>query len=368
VWESGATALDGAYSGREFFLDGDTVEFSWKARGTNSARFTILVDGLPTTLAPFQPSGTTTAGLTYYMKLVWGTSKRRRITVLSSRIAAWGAFRFGATTTVQATPARPLVTAVGASFDAGFTTGNNTSSLQGMAVIWSRLLGVDVQVAAQETTGFMAAGGTETFGDPARIARGVERTPELVVFVGSGNDLGVGTLSDYTTAVTSALDAWATALPGVPFIVFGIPPRNSSDTTTTEIAERNNALREVAIAHDSVLAFHDMLGIPTDVVPDAYSSSKADYVAGDLVTYQGSVWQLSPHIVGSTPANAVPGTSERWRLVTWAYSGTGKVGATTGNGTRDVLLSNDGTHPEPKGLEVLARYVEDRIRQTLGSV
>lgn len=366
AWVSGATDVDGAFTGREFYADGD-VEFSWKARGTNSARFLILIDGLATTAAPFQPSGTTTAGATYYQKLVFGVAKRRKITIYASRISAWGAFRFSVTTTVQASPPRPLISVVGASFDAGWTTVNNTSALQAVGFTLSRLLGVDVQVAAQESTGFLAPGGTEVYSAPARIARVVERMPELIVLTASGNDLGLLTLPEFAVAVLTTLDALALAAPGVPIIVFGIPIRDAVATLTADIAARNNIVRQISLAHDSVIAFHDMLGIPSDTVPAAYSSVKTDYAAGDLVTYKGSVWRLSPHIVGSTPANAVPGTSERWRLETWLYTGTGKVGTVVGDGTRDVLLSSDGTHPEVAGLLGIAQLVESAVRANLSA-
>ncbi len=366
AWVSGATSVDGDYTGREFYVDSN-VEFSWKARGTDTARFIILVDGLPTDTTPITPPGSTTAGVTYYMRLVWGSSKRRKITILAARISAWGAFRFAVTANLQPSPPRPLITIVGDSFNAGWTTGNNTSSLQGIGVVLARLLGVDVQLAAQPSTGYLVPSTTETFGDAARITKGTERKPELVMFMGSGNDLGVSTLQAFTMAVQATYDAWATALPSVPFVVFGISPRDSTGTITSDIAARNNAIREVAIEHSSVIAFHDTIGIPTGAVPIAHSSIKSDYQPGDYVTYQGSVWQLSPHIVGATPAGTIPGTSERWRLATWVMTGTGRVGATTGDGTRDVLLSSDGTHPEPAGLIALAQRVEDAIRADLAS-
>lgn len=369
AWVSGATDVDGDFTGREFFLDTDTFEFSWKARGTNSARFTILVDGLPTALTPITPPGTTNAGATYYLKAVFGSAKRRKITVLATRISAWGAFRFGATADVQASPRKPAVTAVGASFDAGFTSGDNTSALEGIGVNLARLLDVDIIIAGREGTGFLNAGATYTYSDPARIARGTEKTPELVIFTGSGNDLTEGTAAQLKTAALTCLNAWAAATPAsCPFVLIGVPPRNATDTIAATTAAHNNALREVAAEHPRVIAFLDMLAIPTDAPPAAHSSGVSTYVAGDLVSHNGSVWQLAPHIVGATPAGTVPGSSERWLLKTAVYSGTGKVGSTTGNGTRDVLLSADGTHPTPSGMRAFARWEDSALRAVLATV
>jgi len=100
------------------------------------------------------------------------------------------------------------------------------------------------------------------------------------------------------------------------------------------------------------------------VTVSSATANKTFYNTNDLVSYIGSIWRWSR----STPAgNITPGgtTQLGWALMTYLYTGTGKVGATAGNGTRDLYLNNDGIHPSLDGATALANKMSSDVRVAL---
>jgi lysophospholipase L1-like esterase len=117
-------------------------------------------------------------------------------------------------------------------------------------------------------------------------------------------------------------------------------------TTTSGTATGTNATAAIQITVSSATA------------------NKTFYNTNDLVSYIGSIWRWSR----STPAgNITPGgtTQLGWALMTYLYTGTGKVGATAGNGTRDLYLNNDGIHPSLDGATALANKMSSDVRVAL---
>ena len=49
-------------------------------------------------------------------------------------------------------------------------------------------------------------------------------------------------------------------------------------------------------------------------------------------------------------------------------TGTGKVGATAGDGNGDLLIANDGVHPSPAGHDYYARRIGQTILDTLATL
>lgn len=67
------------------------------------------------------------------------------------------------------------------------------------------------------------------------------------------------------------------------------------------------------------------------------------------------------NVAASAPATL---STTNWKMF-GNYSGLGKVGATTLDGTRDDFLSNDGVHPSPAGHDALEQLFEVDIRRDL---
>lgn len=357
VWDNAANklTLSGQYSAFDFYLLDNTVEVTMIEEVSNASRFWVFVDGKPITANP-ELGITTTAGGRFDLKLTWGTTARRRVTIHSSGLNAWLGVRVNHTAVLAPGPSRPRVAFVGDSFFEGGTAA--TPVLQACAFRLGQLLGVDPVIASYGGTGYNA--GPELFGSTNRIAKVTSKKPDLIVMSGSVNDGATG----LQAAATSTYAAYAAALPDVPIVVFGPQPSNATDTLSSGRAAAIAAVKAAAEAAPNVLAFYDMVGTAAGTVPPAWVAS-ASQNPGDLVTFNGSVyrWNGAAGNAGTTD----PYAFNRWSLVTYAYTGTGRVGATAGNGNRDTFLSADNVHPTIDGCLALAIRQESAIRAALAA-
>ncbi|PPF56103.1 hypothetical protein C5B94_04055 [Clavibacter michiganensis] len=354
TWNTSFNYLDvGAqYTGLDLFTDGDTFEVGGIEQVANGSRLWFWIDGVPATAAPLAPGITTAAGGNFYAKLTFPSAKRRRITLYVSDMKAWQAIAVPVSATLTAAPPMINVAFVADSFFAG---SGPSPMLQAMAVTLGRILGVNVINASTGGTGYLA--GAQTFGSAARIAR-VAQASNLaaIVFLGSVND---GTITGLNAAAAATYAAYAAAFPGVPQIVFGPQPSSHDGTILATRAQAVDAIRQAALAAPSVVAFRDMIGFVDATVPPAWASGTT-YAEGARVTYKGSIYSLRNG--GGTSAGATPGTTRRWSLETYMYTGTGKVGSTVGDGTRDLVLSDDALHPSIAGSNALSIRIEGELR------
>lgn len=347
--------VGGQYSALDFYLFGDSVEINWVEQVANTSRLWVFIDGRPMTATP-ELGLTTSAGTTYTLRLVWGASARRRITVHADSINGWPGIRVPYSASVAPGPSLPRVAFVGDSFFGGSSP---SPLLQASGFRMAQLMGVDPVIAAVGGTGYVA--GSETYGSTARRAKVTAKAPELIVFSGSVNDGSTG----IQTAAAACFAAYQAALPDVPCIVFGPQPSNATDTISSGRAATIAAVKAAADAASNVIAFRDMVGTAGGTVPPAWVSG-ATYNTGDLVTYKGSVfrWVAATGSTGTT----VPDNGIFWALVTYQYAGTGKGGTTTGDGNRDFYLSSDGVHPTVDGSLALAIRQESEVRAILAAV
>lgn len=230
-----------------------------------------------------------------------------------------------------------------------------------MGMTLGRCIGANVLNAAEGGTGYVAS--ANPFGSAVRVAAVAAFEPELIVFIGSLNDDGAAGIA---AAATDTFDAYRAACPNVPMIVFG--PQPSSATATVAAARASNiaAVKSAAESHPAVLAFFDMVGTgDSGAAPDAFSTYET-VDDGDLRAYQGSVYEWSGGNAASTGPYA-PLVQTKWAPRTWAYTGTGKVGATTSDGSRDTFLANDAVHPTVDGAIALTTGVAAGIGRVLAS-
>ena len=345
--------------GHEFDFYGQNVEFGWVAESASTTVW-IWVDGKPLATGPVAPSGVTIgAGTTVYGKLAFAAAGWHRVLVWINLCNATMPNYTDAGGVIIAAPQRPRIGIVGDSFTAS-SIGVSNDSLNSFPTQLRILLGAEVAQLGIGGTGYVA-GSTNTFGASSRVSQMVDFGPDVILFVGSVNDDSSN--ATVGVAATACFDAYAAALPGVPIIVFGPQPSNSTDTVSSSRALSSKAIRDAAIAHSAVWVFHDMIGnATTGTVPSTWSSGTT-YQPNDLVTYQGSIWK---YLVDTASAHATaPSISHRWALQTAAYTGTGKVGTTTGDGTRDTFLYSDGVHPTTLGSSALGRWIARKVFDTL---
>lgn len=358
TWSSGGPRqVQNGFSGLDFGVLGDAVEIDLLAGSFST--FAIFVDGRPIASA-VTDVGPLTAGTRYYLKLAFGSVARRRIEVFASHVGGWYGVRGAVTTVFAPAPRRPVVAFLGDSF---YNANYGVPQIRGVAFMAARMLGVEPYMStpiAASSTGYTAAGSAGVFGSTARLDLIDKGKSELIVVQGSLNDdaAAVGTIQAAATQLYADL---ATRRPLAPVIVIGPQPSNGAGAAAGR-AGNNAAVRAAALAAPNVIAFFDQIGTSTGL-PATYAGATA-YTTGDLVRHLDSVWRFRNDGLASTTAGA-PSVDARWELVTWAYFGTGRVGTTTGNGTRDVLLYSDGTHPSELGALALGGLTDEAVRRAL---
>lgn len=344
----------------EFVLIGTTLEIQWIAAGaTSTDSFWIWVDGKPTTTAPASTGFTTSLGTLVFTKLVFGDSGPRTITIHSNAVNSLQAVIVPITSSVTEPNKKLRGLFIGDSFMAGITSPVITP-FEYQAYQVSRLLGCEASVYAQGGTGYVAAiTFTTPFGSSARTSYATAYNPDFIVISGSVNDDGS---SGIGAAVTAAINAFATACPNVPIIVFGPQPNSATGTLSSNRQSNNNAVITAALANSNVIATYDQIGHGASSV-SAWSSATT-YSTGSLVSYIGSIWRWDRT---TSASNVTPGgtNSNAWSLVTYLFTGTGKVGSTTGDGTRDLLLLADAVHPSLNGATALSFKMASDIKLAL---
>lgn len=329
----------GPFTGADFYLDGDTIEFEYVPIST-SMQYLVVVDGRPVT-EDFV-SGTVTVAYRY-LKLVFGSVRRRRIQLYMAGINGFRGIIVPMQQTVTPAPRKQVIAWVGDSFLAGSA---GSAGYQSYAWSVTQSLGCEYVGSVAGGTGFTSPGSFSVYSDAGRVTTVAATNPDLIIICGSVNDDGDAGI---TAAATATFDAYAAACPGVPIIVLGPQPSSATDTVSAGRASNIAEVRTAALAHDSVLAFYDMVGT-ADGIPAAWTN--ITYAGQSLVTYLGSVWKAD--FPSSDGISGTPGLNAMWSRVTWALDGTGRVGATTGNGNRDTALHSDSVHLTPIGQRAFA--------------
>jgi hypothetical protein len=357
TWETNYGRMrvgDNVTPGIETVLYGDTMELCFDTNSGSTQPLWIWVDGKPTTATPFN-GGAVTAGSRWYLKLVFGSVANRRIEIFGQSILAFVKINTPFSALLTAPPRKPVVGFVFDSFGAGATTETYLSA----PFLISRQLGVECVNASIGGTGYVNAGSFNIFGSSTRVGNISVATPELIIMSGSVND---DAQSGVQAAATAAYAAYLAACPQAKIIVFGTQPTNATNTLGANRNARNAELKAAALAAPNVLTFHDMIGTAAGL-PAAWTSG-GTRTDGDINTYNGSVWRWR----GPQDGNSVPGTSSRWEQMTYAFTGTGQIGSTTGNGSRDFFLASDGVHPAAPGSAAFAIRQAAAIREDLRAI
>lgn len=365
AWNSGLGRLTAniGLPGLDLIHTGTAIEFSFApflSPSPGTVPIWIFVNGQPITATQdVTTAASINSGTRYYVKLTFGSVARRRVEFFAQHGSAWYPIGTALGDGVEPSPRRPVAIFAGDSIWAG-TSGAATAF--DVSAFWAaRALGVECFVAgtAYGGTGYVATGSTSAYGSTARVAAAALASPDLIVFQGSLNDDG---LSGIQAAAAQCYADHLTACPNALQLVLGSTPNNNVGTVSANRSANITAVKAAAAAASRVIGFGDECGVATSV-PAAYSAGTA-YNDGDLVTYKGSVWKS--YNGGSTSTGNTPDTSGRWKLVTWGLYGTGKVGTTASDGTRDTFLYSDGTHPTALAQKaVFAPQIERFVRSAL---
>lgn len=240
-------------------------------------------------------------------------------------------------------------------------------------VVAGRILGCESFSSAQGGTGWVADGHVNSadfrpFGDASRVKAVAQADPDFIVIVGSVNDESSDP-ANIQRAVLAGLDAYRAACPEAPIILVGPQPSGGERTVSTSHAVNCRAVYRAAQEWlDWGFFYYDWTGVAHLPGPAPEFHAGVEYHVGDVMCADGAVWRVTGNGVandGDTPQGL------NFELLSGPMTGTGKVGAPAGDGTRDVWLSKDGVHPSGAGSEAigvrLAGIVMEGIARVSGA-
>lgn len=238
----------------------------------------------------------------------------------------------------------------------------------------SRLLGCVPMVSAVDGSGFAhSKEGNLSFEVDSRVDAVCAAIPNLIVTVGSLNSDKVVENGDTNgTKITEAVKQFVTKvrakLPNVPIIMVGPEPSSVSRLQSRDAhinVKAQKAGVEAAGGVANGVAFVDWLGIADkQAVP---FRDRRDNAEGDVVVYGGVAYRVTrawTPAAGETPVT--PGAPVV--QVSDVLSGTGNEARKQNDGTRDILLMSDDTHPTKAGSTAFGSALAVRISEAYKTI
>ncbi len=233
----------------------------------------------------------------------------------------------------------------------------------------SRLLGCVPMVSAVDGSGFAhSKEGNLGFEVDSRVNAVCAAIPNLIVTVGSLNsdkvvENGDTNGSKITEAVRNFVTKVRTKLPNVPIIMVGPEPSSVSRLQSRDAhinVKAQKAGVEAAGGVANGVVFIDWLGIADNqAVPFREGRENAE---GDVVVYGGVAYRVTKAwTAGSGETPVTPGAPVV--QVSDVLSGTGNEANKQNDGTRDILLMSDDTHPTKAGSTAFGSALAIRISE-----
>jgi lysophospholipase L1-like esterase len=255
--------------------------------------FKLWIDGQPATATT--QAGPGASGSTHLLRVTFSGRAVRHVRIRTN--AGITGLKIGPTDTVWAST-RPLYAKRAYFLGDSFTSGaGSTYQQDGYVYVLSDMLGWEPLSGGELGTGYGTngggSGGRDTFANRALTdLSALSVKPDVIVVYGGTNDSNTG----LSAAAATTYANLATSCPGVPVYVFGVQyPSGATDATRDT---KDATIQAAALAASNVKAFTSV---------------------------------------------------KSW------FTGTGRVGATTGSGNSDVYTSSDGLHPAPLGHEAIGR-------------
>lgn len=233
----------------------------------------------------------------------------------------------------------------------------------------SRLLGCVPMVSAVDGSGFAhSKEGNLSFEVDSRVNAVCASVPNLIVTVGSLNsdkvvENGDTNGSKITEAVRNFVTKVRTKLPNVPIIMVGPEPSSVSRLQSRDAHVNVKAQKAGVEAAGGVangVVFIDWLGIADkQAVPFREGRENTE---GDVVVYGGVAYRVTKAwTAGSGETPLTPGAPTV--QVSDVLSGTGNEANKQNDGTRDILLMSDDTHPTKAGSTAFGSALAIRISE-----
>ncbi|RCL84560.1 MAG: SGNH/GDSL hydrolase family protein [Microbacterium sp.] len=366
------SAGNGGPGAVEFLYDGASFEFVSKGAGQ---KVLIVVDG---EYVSKTPTTFTIDGSTYYLPVTFATAKPRKIRIEFLDQVILGFVRFEATATLTAPrTSAPFMMIAGDSFSEGVGGGYSNvpwwrtfADALGIPNVWSASLG---------GTGWLKTGPSGRATIRGRMATDVyPYAPDILVLAAGINDASVPySEAAIKTEVLATIADVRENLPNTLLVVV--------DTFASGGVEKNVSLipihkgikaacTEASVPFLSVFEL-PMLGVPfsTTLAANANAGATSISLAApvaqqttlDLGTERRVVTALSgsgPYTATVTALTYAHASGDPVSVVGGSlWTGTGRVGATTGVGNSDRLVASDNTHPTQVASDLIGLHLADQF-------
>lgn len=331
----------------------------WQYQGTEfeayiRARTTTIkhrwwVDGLPLTADYVETA--TTAGFRHMIKLAFPAEGAHVIELDIENIEFGGVYIEPAGSIRRSPTSRPTLYGFGDSILAGAAGISYADTWVRRA---AQRLGCDWINGAIGGTGMLNNGGTASADWPSRIADVTDMSPDLLLVVGSRNDVGYSTYTatDIENTATELYADLLTALPNTPIIAGGL--WIGADTLGSTYYAAENALRAAAEANNiPFISFVD----PVEAIASTSAFAAGTYAVGDERVINGLVFRCTS---AHTDADSTPDTT-KWRATSFI---TGQR-ASAGSGNAPDYIHTDDVHPLKPCHEALGAYMAGEIAKHL---
>ena len=357
----------------EFLFDGTTLELLHK--GTiGYQRMWVdgeLVDATPWTI----PND----GQVYFRPITFATRAVRHIAIDAYNIAFGGVVTGPADSIVNAGKQKPRCLIIGDSF---CDTTGSSYKVDGYGVQFGAAMGWDCVLAAQGGSGYVAAG-SYTGKYSTRVAFYAAEKFDVIIVQGSVNDVGAGPSATVGTEAASLFATLQTTFPGVPIIATSPMYHKGVHAWSSYLLTVRDAIRTAAAA--AGIYFVDLLEMPLLQTPAATTlassasasatsiSTNLPYAINSTIEIGTGTANVERRVVdacsGAGPytitvkalTNAHSSGDVVKQVGACLWTGSGYIGATTGYGNCDLIVSSDGVHPSSAGHELIAKSLAQAI-------
>jgi lysophospholipase L1-like esterase len=354
--------------GVEFYTTATNLEIIAKANGN---KVFVYVDGKPIS------SGATwtlaSDGLLNYLPLTFADASMKRVTVFCVLTGFGGINTNQSATVFKGTHNRIKCVVMGDSFTEGTGASNYMKSY---VKTLGRILDWDITHVGLGGTGYLNPGASVKF--RSRVQNDViDSGADVVIVAGGLNDSSGYTASAIQTEAGLLFAAIRAGLPNARLIVVAPFWSHGVETYTVGLLDTRDAIKTAALATNALWV--DLLEIPlragqavSTTLSNAVAASATSIVLPVLLPL-GSTIEIGTGAARQRRVlGAVSGSTGAWTYTGLAslaaasagtvvnlvgaslWTGTGRVGATTGVGNSDVLTSSDGIHQADPGHQALA--------------
>ncbi|CUT12549.1 hypothetical protein BF49_3629 [Bradyrhizobium sp.] len=389
----GTTNFGGGATGRKFnhatiafYYFGSQFNIAMVGNGVQS-KFALKIDDQYVSLTP---ASVPTSANFYYYNVSFAAPGWHRVEIIIDQNFLFNGIWTGVTDSVMPCAVRgPRVLYVADSFGEG-----SGAIFPGSAIaqrVFENLGWNNYICSGVGGTGLLATFGTSTKYRDRFATDVLPYVPDVVVLQGSTNDSAGGfTPMQMSNECTAIIEALKSALPNVVPIITSQAAVNGPTGTTNLTWLHRAAMKTATLAAGGF--FIDLLErpLPPFYTPLTHVLASSPTVGVSSFTVSGTV----PPAIGATYAfgdatrclfKTVSGSAAPYTVtvengglqtaqtaggvMTQAgdcpWSGTGRVGATTGDGNSDVLVSNDHVHPAQTGHDMIAQIIAEGIQGVL---